>query len=146
MEEIVFKEISRDSELYDQALQLRYDLFFRDLNLPWDILFDEYEESCGHFVVLHEYELVAYVRLMIHNDTALFSQMVVKPQFQKMGFGSLILQEMKKVTLKRGAKEIRLSARMTAVDFYSKCGYSTVGSVYNSKKTQLKHIEMVNKL
>ncbi len=141
---LLFEEISRDSDFYEEALKIRYDLFFKDHNLPWEILFDGDELKSRHFVLLKDENIVSYGRLTQTDDLVRFSQMVVASEFQSRGFGSILLRRMIEFSNELQVKEISLSARLSAVDFYSKQNFKTVGEVYKSKKTRVEHIEMVN--
>ncbi|MFT5717395.1 MAG: hypothetical protein ACI9T7_001586 [Oleiphilaceae bacterium] len=59
--ELICLKTSEDT--YQQALTLRYDLFFREPGLPKDILFDELEESSVHVAMVAENGLYMYGRI-----------------------------------------------------------------------------------
>ncbi|WP_236781700.1 hypothetical protein [Aliivibrio fischeri] len=70
-------------DIYQQALNLRYDLFFREPGLPKEILVDDLEENSTHVAIVEKSELYAYGRLSeIAKGIFKISQMVVQPKMQ----------------------------------------------------------------
>jgi hypothetical protein len=53
-------EIQKNSFLYQQALEMRYRLFFEEHGLPKSILYDSAEDKSAHFAISHDSELIAY--------------------------------------------------------------------------------------
>ncbi|MCE4937550.1 GNAT family N-acetyltransferase [Aliivibrio fischeri] len=140
--EIIY--LNSTDEMYQQVLNLRYDLFFRERGLPREILFDALEENSTHVAIIEQGDLYAYGRL---SETAKgifkISQMVVKPKIQGKGLGSRVLSELVNSALEKGAKEVFLNARLHAVSMYGKIGFETVGSSFIAKGTGVPHIKMV---
>lgn len=138
-------EIRKEDELYKKALELRYLLFFKDHNLPKEIMNDEMEDKSTHIAISQESELIAYGRLSeLNNKEFQISQMVVSPQHQSQGYGEKLLLETMKMAKNRGAKRILLNARTTAISLYKKLGFQQVGQVYSSRNTGVPHIKMVH--
>ncbi|WP_244230885.1 hypothetical protein [Vibrio ouci] len=76
-------ELENTDELYKQALNLRYDLFFRAPGLPREILFDALEDNSFHIAVIDSGALCAYGRLSAEGSRLFkISQMVVQPSMQ----------------------------------------------------------------
>ena len=69
--------------------------------------------------------------------------MVVSPSHQHQGYGEKLLLEIMQTAKNKGAKNIMLNARTTAVGFYKKLGFQQVGHVYSSQSTGVPHIKMV---
>lgn len=54
----------------------------------------------------------------------------VEPEWEGKGIGSIVLRELEKIVIKKGAKRIIIHARNSAVEFYKKNGYESVGPSY----------------
>ncbi|HEC97398.1 MAG TPA: GNAT family N-acetyltransferase [Nitrospirae bacterium] len=137
-------EIKKGDALYKKAFELRYLLFFKEHNLPKEVINDEKEDKSTHIAISQEDELIAYGRLSKVNTTEFqISQMVVSPLYQNQGYGVKLLQEIMQIAKNKGAKNIMLNARTTATNLYKKLGFEKVGNVYNSQSTGIPHIKMV---
>lgn len=136
-------EIKKDSVLYEQALALRYGLFFKEHNLSPDILDDGKENDSTHIAIYIEDQLIAYGRLFqVEQEEFQISQMVVSPKYQSQGYGTTLLIEIVKNAKDKGAKKITLNARITAINLYKKQGFKVIGGVYKSNITGISHIKM----
>ncbi len=140
-------ELETTDELYKEALDLRYDLFFRAPGLPREILIDALECNSFHIAVIDSDSLCAYGRLS-EESSRLFriSQMVVQPDMQGQGLGTRVLTKLTHVALEKGAEEIYLNARLPAVSMYEKLGFTTSGDFYVAKSTGVPHIKMVKRV
>lgn len=135
--------IDRGSPYYEDALALRYSLFFEKYNLPREVLFDEDESTALHCALVEVDELIAYGRLNCRGDSLCqISQMVVDPQYQNRGYGMMILKRLVSIANEKDGRSISLNARMHAVGFYQKAGFTSVGEAFRSKRTGVEHIEM----
>lgn len=137
-------EISIEDRIYQEALELRYDLFFREHGLPRSILFDDLEADSIHIAMTDESGLVAYGRLSpIGNGEFVVSQMVVRPACQGKGYGSQVLARIIQTAISQEARILMLEARIPAISMYEKQGFIRDGSVYESHSTGVPHIKMV---
>ena len=76
-----FIHLECTDELYNDALDLRYDLFFRAPGLPRDIMFDGLEGISFHIAAVENGSLCAYGRLSEESPRIFkISQMVVRPR------------------------------------------------------------------
>ncbi len=137
-------EIQKDDNLYKKALELRYSLFFKDHNLPEEIISDDKADKSLHIVISQENELIAYGRLFeISSNEFQISQMVVSTRYRSQGYGERLLIEIMRTAKNKGAKKIILNARTTAISLYEKIGFQKVGQIYSSQSTGVPHIKMV---
>jgi predicted GNAT family N-acyltransferase len=137
-------EIHRGDPLYEQAIALRYVLFFKEHHLPEEIVLDEKELESTHIAVSEKGHLLAYGRLSkIGNDTYQISQMVVSPDYQHQGLGAQVLMELMRLAAANGARTITLNARMSALGFYERYGFIKYGEIFYSQRTNVPHIKMV---
>jgi predicted GNAT family N-acyltransferase len=135
--------IKYNSEEFQQACQLRYELFFAEHSLPWDIVQDERQAEYFHAAILIENSVVAYGQL-VPQDNRIYQicQMVVKPSYQGQNLGSKILLCLIDQARAEKAIALTLNARITAVGFYQKFGFKTYGKQFCSTTTGIPHITM----
>ncbi|OEE88986.1 GNAT family N-acetyltransferase [Enterovibrio norvegicus FF-162] len=146
-ETATFQQITTESPLYAQALQLRYALFFEMHHLPFETVFDDLEATSQHFAFADHENILAYGRLSaLSNGSMKISQMVVAQEVQQQGFGSMLLNRIVEHADHLGTKKIELNARIQAISMYEKAGFISVGNIYLSKSTQVEHIRMVRLL
>ena len=139
-----FIHLECTDDLYKDALDLRYDLFFRAPGLSRDIMFDELESMSFHIAAIDNDSLCAYGRLSEERPRIFkISQMVVRPNMQGQGLGTSVLEKLTHEALAKGAQEIYLNARLHAVSMYEKSGFKTSGEPYVAKSTGVPHIKMV---
>jgi len=55
---------------------------------------------------------------------------VVSPCFQGQSIGKTLIGSTEKILRQKGYKSIEMSARQTAIGFYEKLGYRTVGDLF----------------
>ena len=132
---------------YQQACQLRYELFFAEHKLPWNVTQDERQADYFHGAVICAGELIAYGQLIPHeNQIYQVCQMVVKPNYQRQNLGGTILKALTELAKQEGAIALTLNSRLTAVGFYQKFGFQTYGLQFPSATTKVPHITMNKKL
>lgn len=135
--------IEPESNIYEQALDLRYELFFKKFKLPKSITIDELEETSEHFVIQKGATLVAYGRLTnLEGKIYKISQVVVQPSMQRSGHGTKLLQKMLSHAKSIGASRIELNSQVSVKSIYSRLGFTEFGDVYPSKSTGLPHVKM----
>jgi predicted GNAT family N-acyltransferase len=147
-EELIIVELIKyNSQEFQQACQLRYELFFAEHGLAWDVVQDERQANYFHGAILKQNSLVAYGQL-VPQDNRIYQicQMVVKPSYQGQNHGSRILYFLIEQAQQERAIALTLNARSTAVGFYQKFGFQTHGKKFPSSTTGIPHIAMDKKL
>ena len=115
----------KDFELY-------YDLRWRILRKPWNqpkgSEKDELEDHSIHIMVCNEERIPAGVGRAHFNspDEAQIRYMAVEEKLQGKGIGTLILNELERKIIEKGAEYIVLNARDNAIKFYERHGYKIV--------------------
>jgi predicted GNAT family N-acyltransferase len=138
------EQIETEQDIYRQALELRYELFFKEFELPIDIVQDEIESSSKHFGMTQENYLVAYGRLTDLGERHFkISQVVVQSVMQGKGHGKRLLEEIIKVASLVGAKTIELNSQTSATAIYRSLGFKETGNHYPSKSTGVQHVKML---
>lgn len=143
------KFVEYGSPEYHQAAQLRYRLFYQEHGIPFEAIFEPQEEQDLHLVITAnpENHVLAYGRLgQNSSDEFHIYQMVVEPEYQKKGLGTLILQALSEVAIHQGAGLLVLNARVTKAQFYQRSGFEPIGEVFASSSTGVPHIKMQKKI
>lgn len=143
-EELIIVELIKyNSQEFQQAGQLRYELFFAEHGLSWDVVQDERQANYFHGAILKQNLLVAYGQL-VPQDNRIYQicQMVVKPGYQGQNYGSRIIYFLIEKARQEKAIALTLNARLSAVGFYQKFGFQTQGEQFPSSTTGIPHITM----
>lgn len=140
---MITEPISMEAPVYQAALSLRYDLFFREHKLPRDIRLDELENSSIHIATTSGDNLIAYARLSdLGEGRYKISQVVVQPEHQGKGCGRTLLEAVVACAWEQGASVIELNARSFATGLCNGLGFIEVGEEYISEFTYVPHIKM----
>ncbi|MDO5972326.1 GNAT family N-acetyltransferase [Flavivirga aquimarina] len=138
--------ITTKSPLYKEAVEIREQLFFKNMENSLDLINDDFELEGIHLVCLNEDEVIGTGRLNIEKEISMISQMAIKSSYQKQGIGAKILKELIRFSIEKGISKIELSARETAITFYEKFNFKPMGDKYPSNKTGIIHQSMVLKI
>lgn len=93
-----------------------------------------------HFGIYHEYELTGVVSLFEQENLAQFRKMAVLPEAQGKGFGKQLLLYVIDYCKQQKIETLWCNARTSAVEFYKKIGFATIGEPY--LQNQLEYIKM----
>lgn len=138
--------VAYGSPEYQQAVQLRYRLFYEEHGIEMGAVLTAREQNAKHLVVLKPDSLIvlAYGQLYRKSDSQYqIFQMVVEPDYQGQGLGSVILEKLIEVATYEKGELLTLSARTVYVGFYEKFGFKTNGAVFPSSSTGVPHVKMV---
>lgn len=108
-----------------------YDLRWRILRAPWNqpkgSEQDDLEGQAIHIIAVENDKIVGCGRAHFNSDEeAQIRYMAVENEWQGKGVGKLILDELEKRVVEKGAKKIILHARENIVKFYEKNGYKVI--------------------
>lgn len=138
------KEVKVGEELYNKAVQLRRDFLFQGVENPEQYLQDPWEQRSIHTVIEDNGIVLGVGRLTFDEDgNGIISQMAVKPDLRKKYVGSTIVEHLVKLCVFKAAKKVYMSARVSAVGFYEKQGFNTIGAEFTSPKTGIIHVSMI---
>lgn len=140
------KYIDTESIYYKEAVALREKLFFSGMDNRNTLINDVFELSGIHLIVLYENRVIGTGRINIENNIAVISQMAINKAYQNKGIGGNILKELISYSKEKEVSKIELSARETAISFYTKYNFTPCGDKYPSEKTKIVHQKMALKL
>lgn len=127
-----------------------YDCRWRLLRQPWHQAKgsekDELEDKSIHRLALLDNQIIAVGRLHFSKpNEAHIRYMAVIPEYQHKGIGLQILQALESEAAANNVTTITLNARESAIPFYHKNKYETIGSAHTLYGV-IKHKKMVKKL
>jgi hypothetical protein len=128
--DILIKPVTFDSEEYYQAKQIRE----KYLRLPLGIVFTpkdlELDRYAYHMVAYHNDQIIGCVLGIQDNQKVKIRQMLVIPEYQKKGIGSLLLKKIEDVFHNLGINHFYLHSRQESLMFYQKNGYIPIGNSF----------------
>ena len=120
----------------EEELKMYYDLRYEILRKPWNQTYastkDEFENISLHLMMMNDNgQAVAAGRLQFNSsEEGQIRSMAVSGTEQGKGHGTEILLHLEDAARKKNFKHIILDARVGAVKFYLKNGYSIEGDSY----------------
>ena len=131
---------------YDEAVRLRYEVLRRPLGLEF-----EPEQFAGEYADMHLAAYTAGGRLAgylcltpVDADVVKMRQVAVAPEFQGKGVGKLLVAASETLAQSAGYRLMTMHARETAVPFYERLGYATVGARF--EEVTIPHFKMEKSL
>ena len=134
-----------EQELEDYY-HLRWSLLRAPLQRPRGTEKDIYDEHSEHRMILdNSGRPIACGRIYTAGaDESQIHYMAVDPKHRKQGLGSLLISALEDEAYKAGSERIVMNARVEAVPFYEKCGFSLVGSGQISEG--VRHRQMIKEV
>lgn len=119
-------------EELEKYFSLRYEILRKPWNQPVSSTKDEWEDKSIHVLMLDENnKALACGRLQINSKTeGQIRSMAVRDDMQGKGYGKKIIDYIENKAHRLKLKMITLDARINAVKFYERCGYTVVGESY----------------
>lgn len=138
---MTFTEIHFGSAAYHDECELRHQVLRMPIGLS---LHDEdlsNERNQLHFGLFDGGRLVACVIAVVLSPTrAKIRQMAVRPDYQGKGCGRQVMVDLEARLTANGITHFSMHARMSAVGFYERLGYSKVGEEFT--EVGLPHVRM----
>lgn len=126
---------------FDDALRLRYEVLRLPLGMEFEVeqIAQEYDDI--HLAAYSaEGHLVGYLSLQAKDDSLKMRQVAVAPALQGKGIGRAMVEVAEQITKSLGYKKVLLHARDTAIPFYEKLQYDTIGEPF--MEVGIKHAKM----
>ena len=125
-----------------QALNIRFQVFVDEQDVPKDLEQDGLDKDCLHFLAVADKQPVGTGRLReIDNRTVKIERMAVLKNYRNQGIGRQILDRMLDYIQDSGYKQIILHAQESAADFYRRAGFKPRGDKFY--EADIPHLKMV---
>ncbi|MEZ5007342.1 MAG: GNAT family N-acetyltransferase [Chitinophagales bacterium] len=141
MKEINCKEVAFGSDLYHQSIDLRDRILRQPLGLQFSKEELLQENDSHHLVYLEKGEVIGVI-VMRPIDENIFKmrQVAIDSIWQRKGIGQTLVNFSETFSKLKNRSKIILHARDTAIPFYQKLGYQTVGNEF--VEVGIKHYKM----
>lgn len=124
----------------DGIKKLRYDTFVIERGVPEDLEFDGKDNEFLHFTLWEDDKVVACLRANENGNLLHMGRFAVEKELRKKGYGRILMEKLCRYAKENGYFGVELSAVETAVGFYKKQGFDTIGDYY--LETGVPHIYM----
>jgi len=95
----------------------------------YEMELDEDQEGI-HFGAFTDDKLVGVISLFQTSSSFQFRKLAVANEYQKMGIGNALLQRVEEFAESEGGTVIWCNARVSAIGFYMKAGYTHTGKLF----------------
>jgi len=138
-------EIISPNDNYQEALDVRYEVFVKGQNVPEDLEQDGEDENCTHFLISLGEKPVGAGRLRpIDEGTIKIERMAVLPEYRNAGYGRQMLDHMLEFARDKNYQKAILHAQLPAVHFYEYARFKKVGDIFY--EAGIPHISMEKEL
>jgi ribosomal protein S18 acetylase RimI-like enzyme len=136
-----FIEIDTRDSRYAAELDLRYRVLRAPLGLSREDTLSPFEDQSVHLLAVDGDRVVGCVlfRPLDARRGRLF-QMAVEPDMQRRGIGAGLIAALEAAVARRGFDEVVLHARVPAVGFYERAGYTIEGAPFT--EVGIPHVRM----
>jgi GNAT superfamily N-acetyltransferase len=112
----------------EQTYSLRHSVLWPDK--PFDYVKVENDAEGHHFGAFQDEELIAVISLFVNGQEARFRKFAARPDRQRQGVGTLLLNHVISESQRLGATTLWCDARLDAADFYRRFGMAAVSEVF----------------
>jgi len=107
---------------------IRFLVFVEEMSVPLELEIDGRDPRCAHVLAFDtQGEAIGTGRI---DDHGKIGRMAILSEARRQGVGSTILQELITVATERGHQEVVLNAQQSAIAFYEKQGFTTIGDPF----------------
>lgn len=145
-ENVKYLFIDKKSNLYNQAIELRYKELFEGFNGSKESIFDETEDKGRVIVAYVNGIVIGQARLFMENSIGEISQVVIDNEYRGMKIGSGLMNALINEAVKNNVKLIGLDSHVHIINFYRSMGFKAMGDIFSSRKTGLSHIRMIKEI
>lgn len=139
--EFEIRQINYGSAEYEESLRIRDEIFRK----PWGLsIYDDDNSADAKDVLFAAFdgaEMVGMTFLQTENpQTARIRSVITIPRARGVGLGKKLMDKAEELAFEMGFHRLVLRARVSALGFYEKLGYRTVGEIYEYRRVP--HVEM----
>ena len=119
---------------------IRKKVFLTELNISESELFDEYDETCDHYILFDGKKSVGSIRFLKIKREIKLERMAILPEFRGKTYGKSAILQLTEYYRKMGYCKIILDSIFSVRDFYKKCGFIEEGEIF--QRVGIDHIRM----
>lgn len=128
---IEVRSIKNQTELDDMYYQ-RWLVLRAPLGMDRGTEKDKYDDNAFHLVALCNDRVIGSARLReLSEELGNIAYVSVLPEFCNQGIGTKLIENLIEKAQEKNLKSLRLMARMTALGFYKRLGFSEIGEPFD---------------
>jgi len=120
--------------------EIRKTVFTDELGISESKLFDEYDESCDHFIIFDGMNIVGSIRFVSLGKTIKLERMAILQKYRTKDYGKECILQLKEFYHAIGYTKIFLDSIYSVRNFYKKCGFLEEGEIF--QRVGIDHIRM----
>ena len=125
---------------FSYVRDIRESVFFDELGISKQELFDNNDESCDHFLIFDGQKVVGSVRMLSMEKIVKLERMAILKDFRTKNYGRNCILQLKEYYSEIGFSQIILDSIYSVREFYKKCGFIEEGNVF--QRVGIDHIRM----
>ena len=129
---------------FDQAMELRREVFVIEQQVDEAEEFDGREEECVHVVAVDDGRVIGCCRLLPDGDVVKLGRMVVAADRRREGVAGALLAESDRQAAALGATRITLAAQTYVTSLYEQAGYEVTSEPFD--EVGIEHVRMEKRL
>ena len=125
---------------FSYVRDIRESVFYDELGISKQELFDNNDESCDHFLIFDGRKVVGSVRMLSMEKIVKLERMAILKDFRTKNYGRNCILQLKEYYSEIGFSQIILDSIYSVREFYKKCGFIEEGNVF--QRVGIDHIRM----
>ena len=143
MLEIHLLKINYNDKDFSFIQDIRKSVFKDELQISEAELFDDFDNSCDHFLIFNGKNVVGSLRIIVMEDKIKLERMAILNEYRAKNFGKLCILQIKEYYSALDFSQIILDSIYSVKDFYKKCGFIEEGDIF--QRVGIDHIRMFSK-
>lgn len=140
MSQIQVIRLNFNDEDFLKIKKIRKTVFTDELGISESKLFDEYDESCDHFIIFDGKNIVGSIRFVSLGKTIKLERMAILQEHRTKNYGKDCILQLKEFYHALGYTQIFLDSIYSVRNFYKKCGFLEEGKIF--QRVGIDHVRM----
>lgn len=120
-----------NSKIYQDALNIRHEVFVAEQKVPVNLEIDDLEDQTEHIVLYKDDEPIGTARIYdLGNAIYKVQRVATKKEVRGQGYGAALMKQIERKIKEIGGSQIILGGQNTALPFYEKLGYTIDGAEF----------------
>ena len=143
MSEIHLLKINYNDKDFSFIQDIRKSVFTDELQISESELFDDFDNSCDHFLIFNGKNVVGSLRIIVMEDKIKLERMAILNEYRAKNYGKLCILQIKEYYSALDFSQMILDSIYSVKDFYKKCGFTEEGAIF--QRVGIDHIRMFSK-
>ena len=140
MSETILLKLNFHDKNFSYIKNIRKIVFSEEIGISESELFDKYDETCDHFLIFDEKNIVGSVRVILIEPQIKIERMVILKNFRLKNHGKNCILQIIDYYHSKGYSQVILDSIYSISKFYKKCGFIEEGIIF--QRVGIDHIRM----